>query len=238
MSFFNAHSSCIRHIQYFSELARAHSETWMSVSAAKISKTPIPASKIVKIETKDYDEITPRPFVYITPPPSVPNQLISAANDGKLILRDMRDVWTMMPLNRVRCRFNAFLTSAGWSAMNIVRSLKLDSNAPPILTDDDSMLMNTTVACTAHNGCVWSIDVSTFMPFVLSGSADGTVSVGNFIKAETIKTPVQYLLYKLKWNHTKQEYTFEEDCEDELKAASRGKNANNTFSTIEISIQK
>jgi hypothetical protein len=102
VNFFQAHNSCILVLEYASELLRRETCPAMSEQAYAIAQASEQAYSTdpQEVATEDYDEGLARPVEVIVSPPGKSKDLLSGGADGKLLIRDLRDVYEPISIFR------------------------------------------------------------------------------------------------------------------------------------------
>ncbi|KAI9092439.1 WD40-repeat-containing domain protein [Phlyctochytrium arcticum] len=184
-----------------------------------------------------------------------PTKIISCGNDGRLQVRDVRDPWFCGTLYRIR----AFMSGVSWVPEHsslifadedgVVRVYTMSDEEPKVLTqknkteDDENgglFCLLRTVIVGSHRACIWSLETSKFMPFLLAGGADGCVKFSNYLRSQRRSVrPVQYVLYRLNYDPSTDTYIFMEELPCELpQAPSRAENVALEYYLPEVAIQK
>ncbi|TPX70938.1 hypothetical protein SpCBS45565_g01527 [Spizellomyces sp. 'palustris'] len=187
-------------------------------------------------------------------PKSIPTTLLTTGNDGRLLVRDIRDPLMAGTLYRIR----AFMTCTTWipsisglvftDSDNGARFLRPGDEDPKgrSRADDEESggmhFVQKTTGIAMHRACVWSADVSPYFDFLATGSADGTVKISNLkrMNQRSFK-PTQINLYRLQWDFQTQVYKFVENTKPEELAqmVPRGSESILTmFYPPEVAIQK
>ncbi|KAJ3189727.1 hypothetical protein HDU85_000011 [Gaertneriomyces sp. JEL0708] len=177
------------------------------------------------------------------------NMLITSSNDGRLLARDLRDLWNGLTLYRIR----GFLHCVAWcsdfgavvfsDAENGVRYLKPgeeDTKSAKRKSEEDDATgmcqIQRTQCLLQHRACVWDLSSSMYLPFVASASTDGAVKLSNIHRlGQRAQRPAQVDLYSLSINQDTGVYTFMENVKPEVIG---NVSADTMFFEEEVAVQK
>ncbi|KAI8817950.1 WD40-repeat-containing domain protein [Fimicolochytrium jonesii] len=179
--------------------------------------------------------------------------LLTSGADGRLLTRDIRDPWSSALLTR----FPMVMAAMTYVPMenrivfadseNVLRTMRVGEEAknPSKKENKDdgddagAYHRQRTSYIAAHQACIWHVKRSDHLPFVCSGSADGSVTVSTVRRtgANRFHKPVQVFLYRLEYDQPSDTFTLFDDLNPQI-VADNPRTVPINFFGPEIAIQK
>ncbi|KAL1918315.1 uncharacterized protein VTP21DRAFT_2975 [Calcarisporiella thermophila] len=141
--------------------------------------------------------------------PNDPTLIASTGKDGRVLARDLRDPWTVIPIARTLTPIDTILWP--YFAKEILYMDSEDNIILVKLQKENIVLMN-------HWHHIWSASSSHFHPFIATASADGRVKMTNMYEARGRYLKVnRHNLYQLAYNNETDKYHYLDSVVPEIQ---------------------